>query len=554
MLKQLFPIHSGIADAIAFALPRFAALSSVLQRMRCGSRSFLQSGLVASLLFVATEPLQAVNYYVASNGNDAGPGTQAAPWRNLSKVNSTIFNGGDVIRFRSGDTWNGQLVLRRSTTNTNRVVVSSYNTGVKPRIVNNGAGDSAVKIQNSSNWTLENLSISRDGGGGPQAGVLILNNTNGTTHSGFTLRNLTVSGVFPQNGKAGYGIYIVADREGAIRPRINDVLIEGCDISQTAYFGTWIVQTPYEEANPTKNTGIIVRNNQFRNCGGSSLLTSFCANVEVTNNQMINSGAFPSGRYYGRGSGYWPIFNNNVRVRNNLFQGAMGWEDSFGMHVDFGNNNVLVENNLSKDNQGGFVQILGDNNNVVYRYNISINDGFRRAGELTHGQENSSTSHVVRISGYVGMDVAEVPSKNVFVYNNTAYVRADLDDNRIRVVPGTTGVIANNIFCLLGQVRPGFDTANGIATSVNLTNNHWFGNDISAAIRRGTNPSSGAPFFVNAGGLSATDYRLQTSSPLKTGAANNSTWFLAPFQRSTVDYFGGTLTSPFSKGAHEQNN
>ena len=42
---------------------------------------------------------------------------------------------------------------------------------------------------------------------------------------------------------------------------------------------------------------------------------------------------------------------------------------------------MIVENNLSRNNAGGFIEILGNNYNCSYRYNVSINDGHRVKGK-----------------------------------------------------------------------------------------------------------------------------------------------------------------------------
>jgi len=50
---------------------------------------------------------QAAIYYVATNGNDSNPGTQALPWRTLNKASATL-KAGDTLYIRAG-TYNQQL-------------------------------------------------------------------------------------------------------------------------------------------------------------------------------------------------------------------------------------------------------------------------------------------------------------------------------------------------------------------------------------------------------------------------------------------------------------
>ena len=46
-------------------------------------------------------------------------------------------------------------------------------------------------------------------------------------------------------------------------------------------------------------------------------------------------------------------------IQNNVFMNARGPLDSYGVHIDYNNENVVVQYNFSYNNEGGFVQILG---------------------------------------------------------------------------------------------------------------------------------------------------------------------------------------------------
>ena len=74
-------------------------------------------------------------YYVSMTGNDANSGlSTSTPWRTLKKVNSTNFSPGDMILFKSGDRFYGQLVPTSSGTSSRLITYGSYGTGVKPLI------------------------------------------------------------------------------------------------------------------------------------------------------------------------------------------------------------------------------------------------------------------------------------------------------------------------------------------------------------------------------------------------------------------------------------
>ncbi|NCC25652.1 MAG: hypothetical protein EOM25_10735 [Deltaproteobacteria bacterium] len=59
----------------------------------------------------------AATYYVARNGNDSNDGlTEITPWQGLDPVNSRIFQPGDCVLFRRGDTWREELRVTSSGT------------------------------------------------------------------------------------------------------------------------------------------------------------------------------------------------------------------------------------------------------------------------------------------------------------------------------------------------------------------------------------------------------------------------------------------------------
>ena len=83
-------------------------------------------------------------YYVSrqSGADDNNSGTSTtSPWYSLSKVNNFAFLPGDVIRFRRGDTWYGQLRCNRDGNSSARITYSDYGSGNKPIIDGSNYGD-----------------------------------------------------------------------------------------------------------------------------------------------------------------------------------------------------------------------------------------------------------------------------------------------------------------------------------------------------------------------------------------------------------------------------
>lgn len=88
-------------------------------------------------------------YYVDSeDGHDDNDGkSEEYPWKSLEKVNKTTFAPGDIIRFKRGGIWRGQLSLRLTGEEGKPIVFTSYGDGNKPIIQN------SISRSNPDDWT-----------------------------------------------------------------------------------------------------------------------------------------------------------------------------------------------------------------------------------------------------------------------------------------------------------------------------------------------------------------------------------------------------------------
>ena len=100
-----------------------------------------------------------------------------------------------------------------------------------------------------------------------------------------------------------------------------------------------------------------------------------------------------------------------------------------------------------EDCEGGFVEILGGNETAVYRFNISVNDGWR------DNPNWRNSNHTIWLNDKIGGDEGYA-SNNSYIYNNTIVINRtnnpyataiDLKANNTRVF--------NNIFTLLMDHR-----------------------------------------------------------------------------------------------------
>lgn len=88
-------------------------------------------------------------YYMAADGNDAATGkTTATAWKTLNKVNSQVFNTGDSILFRKGDTFNGKLLVKH----TANLYIDAYGTGPKPVISGADSINTSWTVYSGNIW------------------------------------------------------------------------------------------------------------------------------------------------------------------------------------------------------------------------------------------------------------------------------------------------------------------------------------------------------------------------------------------------------------------
>ena len=93
--------------------------------------------ITLSLYLAVVSWAHATNYYVAADGNDNNNGrSSSAPWKSLAKVNRMMssFKPGDVIFFRRGDNFNGELIVTASGSSGSPIRFAAYGSGDKPVI------------------------------------------------------------------------------------------------------------------------------------------------------------------------------------------------------------------------------------------------------------------------------------------------------------------------------------------------------------------------------------------------------------------------------------
>lgn len=398
---------------------------------------------VLALLFALNAAgSRATTYYVDSaDGDDAASGTDVkAAWKTLERASVQPFAAGDRVLLKRGAVFPGKLVITARGAEHELVVVEPYGEGDRP-VINARGCRAGVALLDAAYVVVRGLEITADGGeprdgsnDRERFGVLV----EGAERS-VALQDVFIHDVYPSKpsrheGKnpathLGFGIAV----RGNESRDSSHIVISGCRIERTGYKGIDLQRL----------VDVRILDNSLRDIGGPGIQSGRCQRVVVRGNVVINSGSDLDPRMHGRGSGYWPWTCTGVLVEENQFIGARGPADSCGVHIDFNCTDVVVQRNLSRDNAGGFVEILGNCRNCAYRYNISVNDGRRENGDGAH-----QYGKILWTSGYVGNKRPRKGPFNCYIYNNTIFSDQSAP-SYFSFGPTTAGLlIANNIFCL----------------------------------------------------------------------------------------------------------
>ena len=465
-----------------------------------------------------------VYYLDSDSGMDSNSGlTAEKAWKSLSKAGSAGFKAGDTLRIRRGSQFQGSLRIEAVGAEDHRTVIEAFGQGPPPVIDASGflAG---VHILNCHHVVVKDLEITADGGR-PRDGAdarkrygVYVQTTQGHTTGHITLKNLFIHDIYPVTGSSlggrnptsyhgtAIGIYGVYEAEN---PSTN-FLVEDCRIERTGYKAIDLKQIQQVQ----------VLGNRMKDIGGPAIQPGRVDDLIVRGNVVDGSGSYVDPRMHGRGSGIWPWTCNRILIEKNRFMHARGRADSCGIHIDFNCWDVVVQYNLSYDNEGGFVEILGNNHNCAYRYNVSINDGSRVKGRDGAHQEGK----VLWTSGFVGKNNTKTGPFNSYIYNNTIYV-GENSRSCFSIAPTTEGLlIANNIFHIMGRTEnvsgdqdKRIDKQVGRIPRAVVRNNVYLSESVLPANLpfEEMNMLVGDPKFVNPGGCDPADYVPQNAELIK---------------------------------------
>ncbi|GAF03365.1 right-handed parallel beta-helix repeat-containing protein [Saccharicrinis fermentans] len=504
----------------------------------------------------------ATNYYFSSEtAGHRDMGTMQDPFKSLDKIAALNLMAGDKVLLKRGDVFHGSAELVGLVGKRKRpIVMAAYGEGDEKPIIDAHGFLNGILIKDCSYVKIKGIEITANGGGvvnyDPKksymrCGVLVTTSKEGI-YPGITFDNLYVRDVFFEepgfergageiltgNGTQnyGWGIRVINQLKGAI---LKDLRIENCCVENVAHSGIRFTGKHVLSQGMYKNIqDVKVYHNKVLYAGGPALQASVVENIEFKGNQTNHSGSPDDSRKWGRGSGLWVWGCLNAMIQYNSFRNANGPGDSAGCHIDFNNKNVLIQYNLSENNVGGFIEILGNNHNCTYRYNVSINDGSR----LKIKGETLGAGTMIGVNGFVGNGKKPVGPFNIYIYNNTIFAKESLHPE-VGFNKKTEGIlIANNIFCLKGYAsydeRKQFLPSSGPISRVVFKNNIYLKTDNwpdkGHVMITDEAPVYGNPQFVNEGGLDIKDY-----IPQNVGLIKNKGMEISLIPGDTIGLLGG---------------
>ena len=442
-------------------------------------------------------------YIDAIRGDDNNSGLSIdKALKTLKVLESKNLTSGDEILLCGGQNHKGTIELIDINPGEDKdksIHIGSY--GKSKATLDFSGYPSGVLIRNSSNIIITDLKITADGSGvkgepmlrlkdintRDRIGVQIVNSWYDASKSSPESRNMyniTISNIdfydifyynkdddnIPNNRPCrswsepskNYG-YAIKGHNQAQASKVENILVEDCRVRNVSNMGVQI----------TGNGESIFNNVKFTSCnfdktGGPGYMFANCNNVILEKSRTYCSGSFDDVRKWGRGSGIWMMNCDGFLLDKNHFEGASGIGDSCGAHIDHGNRNVIVQYCFSRNNAGGFVEVLGKNRNCSYRYNISYDDGWRNT-QKNDARQNAkywagttalTLGALITINGYTGHEF--IGPYQTYIYNNTIINSKERPDGYInpfvfQIATSCVGVlVANNIFYVPQQMSQGW--------------------------------------------------------------------------------------------------
>lgn len=391
-------------------------------------------------------------YYVDdTDGDDSNTGTsEGQAWQSLTKVNSTVFQPGDTIRFKSGGVWTGTLSPQGSGIEGQPITIDKYGEGPKPLIAGAGAS-AAVYFYNQEQWEVKNLEITNDAPTpGVRRGIHVDGGGGGFTdpkvYKHFLFDNLDihhVKGDVSQDYAHNGGIIVWGTNWDY---HVSDVVVTNSTIYSLDSVGIYIygAQRQY-------SSGFKVANNVIHDIAADGAFLLDTTGGVIEHNVVYDT--------HVRAGGYhvplWVYSSKDSIIQYNEVYNTAPGGDAMAYDSDYRSDGTIIQYNYSHHNAGGFVLAVNNgtstsnfNTNTKIRYNISQDD----SGAVFNFSGTPDTTHIynntVYLSSSSNTDIVEYLdwggyASNTYFYNNIIY---NLGSGGYKFAGSTNNVFENNIF------------------------------------------------------------------------------------------------------------
>ncbi len=454
----------------------------------------------------------------------ADPGALAADYfistqADFDNYSRATFAPGDNILFERGKTFTGMFAPNTAGAPGNVITISTFGTGPKPVINNNGVlhrhptrtnetVSAGVFLFNAEYVELRGLEITNNNGGAQDEdlfGIYVLGEDTGKYHNHIYIEDNYVHSV---NGA------VAGKRRGGIHlhgyspttnntATYNNVRIVNNVVDRVGGVGIGTDVDDLVDAHsftgtnrPNAITNLYVAHNWIGNTGRNTVIARDSDYAVYEYNTSANSSRHDTGH------SFFNFRTLGITWQYNEAYGNVGTgneHDRGGFDADYSSKDTLIQYNYSHGNDWFLGIMKRPNTNVTVRHNLSVND---RLGAYFYGFETASDL------------------ENVHIYNNTHYFHSGISPEAIvldRTPHETT--FNNNLFYAAGSGTMGIDAENGV--NVAYDNNAYYNftppaSDSNALLANPVLLSPGAePHDVDmqSGRHALAGYRLAPGSP-----------------------------------------
>lgn len=450
----------------------------------------MRTHILAVLLALTASAAHAADtYYVSVLGNDTNPGTEALPFRTITKAVNLVNEPDDRVYVKAGVYNERVLVYEKHGSLATPIRIQGWGSDVPVIDGTNISANGLVEINKSSHVNFDQFEVQN----APAAGIFIYNANN-------------------------------------IKVRYNKV------------HGSWAAginaSTSHSSPRGTTHTILIYNNRVYDNVrqnltGNAAEWQQGLSAYRADNVQILANSVYEN---YGEGVDY--ILSTNGRIAENRIR------DNFSINLYLDNaTDTIVERNFihsygytqfyrNGDPAGGIgmanedyyegnvqVQNVLNNNKIINNIILRASNGIAYGNwDYDHGMHNTLiANNTVYASKYYNL-----------------YIQNGRDGSNVH----SSTKIENNIFVQDVSTK---SYASAPTVGITYAYNAWYGGNSSSRIN-GAGDVNANPLFADHGGYDDHDYKLTTGSPcINTGTTQTA---------FTTDFFGGT-TSVRTAGSYD---